>query len=402
MSFRKVLFWSHLVAGVIAGVFVAIMCFTGATLAFEKQLIAWSERDARTIAPPPENTARLSIDELLRRAQSSSPDERPSSLTLTADARHAVAVSFGRDRTVYVDPYTGQTRTPSSQGMRDFLRTMENWHRWLALGGDARSVGKTINGVSNIAFCVLALTGIYLWLPRSWSWRSVRAVALFNWDLRGKARDFNWHNVIGIWSAVVLVVLTLTAIPMSFRWANALLYGLAGEAAPTGAPAAPAVDLPAPPAGAKPLDRDALFTAVAAAYPDWRSISLRLAAPRRPGNAPARLLRENRADRPAADRGRPAAEPAVFAIERPNAWPRTANATAYVNPFTGDLLRRTSFADETPGRRLRIWSRFLHTGEALGWPGQLVAGLACVGGCFLVYTGLALAWRRFFGRRATA
>jgi uncharacterized iron-regulated membrane protein len=41
--------------------------------------------------------------------------------------------------------------------------------------------------------------------------------------------------------------------------------------------------------------------------------------------------------------------------------------------------------------------RFLHTGEALGWPGQLLAGLFSLFSVVLVYTGFALAWRRFFG-----
>jgi uncharacterized iron-regulated membrane protein len=72
-----------------------------------------------------------------------------------------------------------------------------------------------------------------------------------------------------------------------------------------------------------------------------------------------------------------------------------------LNPFTGDVLRREAFANLTAGRQLRSWTRFLHTGEALGWVGQLVAGLASLGGCVLVYTGVALAWRRFFGKRAS-
>ncbi|HEX6736709.1 MAG TPA: PepSY domain-containing protein, partial [Vicinamibacteria bacterium] len=45
--------------------------------------------------------------------------------------------------------------------------------------------------------------------------------------------------------------------------------------------------------------------------------------------------------------------------------------------------------------RLRSWMRWIHTGEAGGWPGQAVAGLASAGGALLVWTGLALAWRRW-------
>jgi uncharacterized iron-regulated membrane protein len=38
--------------------------------------------------------------------------------------------------------------------------------------------------------------------------------------------------------------------------------------------------------------------------------------------------------------------------------------------------------------------RFAHTGEVLGLPGQTVAGIVSAGGAVLVWTGLALAWRR--------
>ena len=48
----------------------------------------------------------------------------------------------------------------------------------------------------------------------------------------------------------------------------------------------------------------------------------------------------------------------------------------------------------TPGRKVRVWLRFVHTGEALDWPGQLVAGAASLGAALLVWTGLALALRR--------
>jgi uncharacterized iron-regulated membrane protein len=33
--FRKTLFWFHLVTGILAGLVIALLCFTGAMLAFE-------------------------------------------------------------------------------------------------------------------------------------------------------------------------------------------------------------------------------------------------------------------------------------------------------------------------------------------------------------------------------
>jgi uncharacterized iron-regulated membrane protein len=61
-----------------------------------------------------------------------------------------------------------------------------------------------------------------------------------------------------------------------------------------------------------------------------------------------------------------------------------------------------AFADQSLGRRLRSISRFVHTGEVLGIPGQTIAGLATGGAVVLGWTGMALALRRFsawIGRR---
>ncbi len=50
--------------------------------------------------------------------------------------------------------------------------------------------------------------------------------------LRGRARDWNWHNVLGIWCAAPLLVIALTGVVMSFPWANTLLFRLSGSNPP--------------------------------------------------------------------------------------------------------------------------------------------------------------------------
>lgn len=379
MTFRSVLFWLHLAAGVVCGVVIGVMCVTGTLLAFEKDLIAWAERDARRVEPPA-GASRLSLDELERRLRAARPDAQPTGLVVSADPRAAVAFTLGRSGAYYLNPYTGEVRAPASKAMAGFMQTMLVWHRYLGFSGEeSRPRGKLVNGVANAAFLVLAVTGLYLWLPRTWSWRAVRPVIWFRQNASARARDFNWHNTIGFWSAPVLIVLTLTAMPISFRWAGSLLYPLTGTPLPASGPQSsgtpiPTVDLPAPAAGAQPVTRDALLAAVQTAVPDWLTITLRLAAPgARPG-------------------------PAFFTVREREAWPRTANTTLQLDPYSGHLLRRDGHADRSAALRLRTWTRFLHTGEAVGWPGQLIAGIASLGGAVLVFTGLALSWRRFFSR----
>lgn len=376
---RKTLFWLHLLAGVISGLAIAVMCFTGTLLAFEKDLVAWAERDARIIAAPAPGAPRLSLDQLQASLRVAQPDARPASLTLQNDPLAAVAFAAGRAGTFYVNPYTGEIRQPKSTATADVMRTLLVWHRYLGFSAETtRPRGKLINGVCNIAFCVLALTGLYLWMPRTWSWRTVQPVIWFRSSATHRARDFNWHNTIGFWCAPILIVLTLTAMPISFRWAGSLLYTVTGTPLPASGPQSsgappPAAEISAPPAGTVPVSIDVLATATQQTLPHWQTLTLRF---------------------PAAG----SKQPASIAVRERATWPRTALTTLQFDPFTGQLLRRDGYAELNAARQVRAWTRYLHTGEALGPAAQFLAGLACLGACFLVYTGLALSWRRLFLR----
>jgi uncharacterized iron-regulated membrane protein len=414
MPVRKILFWVHLVAGVISGLSIAIMCFTGTVLAFDKEITAWSERDARRAEQPAPGAPRLSLDELQGKLRDAQPDAKPVSIIMQNDPNAAVAFSAGRTGGHYVNPYTGEVRQPASSSMSTFMREMVEWHRYLNFNGDvSRPRGKWINGVCNIAFCMLAVTGLYLWMPRSWSWRSLRPIVWFRQNTTSKARDFNWHNAIGFWTAPVLIVLTLTAVPISFRWGGNLIYTLTGTPAPIAGSSGPGgsaaaallpLEIPAPPPGSRALGHDALLAAVQKHMPDWQTITLRLSAGggegRGGGRPAASSTPPSSGSAPlSASETRGRSQPVTVTVRERATWPRTATTTLTLNPYNGDVLRDMGYADMNAAQRVRSWTRFLHTGEALGWMGQLVAGIACLGGVFLVYTGFALSWRRFFGKR---
>jgi uncharacterized iron-regulated membrane protein len=415
-AIRKGLFWLHLVAGLLAGAVILILCFTGTVLAFEKEIVAWADRAGAQVAVPAEGTPRLTAEQMIAKAEATQPGLRAGSLVVKSDPAAAVTVALGNS-TVYVNPYTGAVMPQGATGTRAFMRTMTAWHRYVGFGMENRTTGRQISGAANVIFLVLAATGLYLWMPRRWSWRALRPSVWFT-GAKGRARDWNWHNVIGLWSTPVLVVLTLTALPISYSWASGLINRLNGPATP-GATAAPAPAIMVP-EGATRLSFNVLLLAAQAEVPDWKQITLRLdggAGGRGgggPGGAPAG---GGRGGRGGEVRGRGNAEGGVARIEMPAArpggvapvsltvreahsWPRTVNTTLALNPFTAEKVSRTGYAQMAPGQQVRSWTRFLHTGEALGPLGQLAAGLACLGGCFLVYTGFALSWQRFFGRKA--
>jgi uncharacterized iron-regulated membrane protein len=275
---RSFVFWLHLAAGVTAGVIILIMSATSALLALKPQILNVVEKDVRFVTPPVAGS-RLGIDALLASVQRAHPLVRPATLTLQADPGASAAVALGRDGILYVDPYSGAVLGEGSKRAQLFFRTMEDWHRWLGVSAESRPAARSITGAANVAFFLLAATGPYLWWPRNWSWTNVRGVVWFRSARNSRARDFNWHNVIGLWCAPILLALTASGIVVSYAWANALLFQLAGSTPPIaggGGPGAPARGE----GRAEPLPEnlDAIWARAGDQVPTWRTITARLPA----------------------------------------------------------------------------------------------------------------------------
>ncbi len=128
---RTVLFWCHLTAGVTAGLVILIMSVTGALLAFERQIVETLERDVRLVKAPASPDARASVRTMLAAAARAKSDARPTGVTLTNHPEVAAAVAFGREGTVYVNPYTGEVTGEGALRARLIFQALTSWHRWL-------------------------------------------------------------------------------------------------------------------------------------------------------------------------------------------------------------------------------------------------------------------------------
>jgi uncharacterized iron-regulated membrane protein len=92
-------------------------------------------------------------------------------------------------------------------------------------------------------------------------------------------------------------------------------------------------------------------------------------------------------------------KPVSFLIDQGMGGQPHLRSTLTLDRQTAQIVKWETFTDSSTGRQLRTWLRFIHTGEAGGFAGQTIAGVASVGACFLVWTGLALSWRRFLAWR---
>jgi uncharacterized iron-regulated membrane protein len=337
------------------------MSVTGAILAFEKNITAFAEREQRFVEAGAE---RKGISSILSAVAGARPGARPSAVLVQDDPNAAVTVSLGREAQLFVDPYSGAVTGEGSKPFREFFRTVTDLHRYIALSGDSRPVGKALTGASNLVFLFLAISGVYIWMPRIFEWRRVRPNIWFRRGLRGKAKNFNWHNVIGFWCSLVLVVLTVTASVISYQWAGNLLYTLTGNEPQNVQALKPQQQ--AEQVNTAPANVDELWLAAENHLESWDSISLRL----------------------------PVEEQAVFTVDEGKSLNIFARSTLTLDAGTGSIAKWEPYAGQNAGRQLRSWFRFTHTGETGGLFGQLIGFAACVGGAFLVWTGFSLAFRR--------
>ena len=338
------------------------MSVTGVLLAYKQQITRWSDRQTQRLSHS--DATRLPMESMLATI-AANRHATPSAITLHADPFAPAEVSFGRDHVFLISPRTGDVLGESSPALRSFFQKVEDWHRWLGADSEHRTTFRAITGVCNFGFLLLAISGPFLWMPRNWSWRSVKAVALFRGGLSGRARDFNWHNTIGIWCAIPIAVITLTGVVMSYPWANDMLYRLTGNIpAPQGGRGA--TEGGAGRAGPDLAGLNALWTGAEQQVPGWRTISVRTLG-----------------------RG-----PVAFTIDTGDGGRPDLRSQLTLDRRTAAIIRWEPFSSYNSGRQLRSWFRFLHTGEAGGLAGETIASIATTGGAVLVWTGISLAIRR--------
>ncbi|MEN9308115.1 MAG: hypothetical protein RL173_2047 [Fibrobacterota bacterium] len=363
---RKTLFWIHLGAGLLTALPLAAMALTGILLSFESQIVEVATRESRQVLSP--QGTRLPLDTLVARV-AGERSGKVTAVVLHSDPLRTVEVRMSKEATLRVDPWTGEIKAHGA-AIEAAFGWVERIHRWFG----SREIGGKVTGVSVLLFLVLTCTGLVLWWPRRLA--GLRNVVWPKPGLRAKARDWQWHNSVGFLALPLLVAIALTGTVMSWKWAEGMLYTAAGSEAPRRAQPKPAGN-----EGAM-KDREAkkisipdknwqtwMDTALAHAPQAWTSAWL--SSPQKPGLGASVNFRTN--------------------VE-----PVPSGGTVVLAPLGGFEAWKPARIDL--GTRLRFMVKPLHTGELFGWVGQLAMALASAATLLLMWTGLALSWRRFFNR----
>jgi uncharacterized iron-regulated membrane protein len=371
---RNVVFWLHLALGCAAGLVILIMSLTGVLLAFERQINGWVDAPA-VLQGQSESAEKTSLDSVvasLKFKGQGTPDQ----LVLHNDPSAPLEARYGRERTLFLNPWTAEVIGQPSQRTRAFFSAVERFHRSLGLGMQS-AFGRGITGAANLAFLFMLFSGMYLWLPKTFNIASLRRRLMFRRGLQGRGRDWNWHNVIGIWSAIPLLFIVLTGVIMSYPWASNLLFKMTGSQPPArgwrGEMRPHHGTDPDLAAGSKisPNRYRSLDDVAAIAKQQlsgWNSITI--------------------------DFPDPQSHTVDVTIDRSAGGQPEKASQLVIDRQRGTILTVRHFSTNSLGSKLRAWARFTHTGEEFGLLGQIVAAIACLGAVFLVWTGLAMAMRR--------
>jgi len=229
---RKFLNDIHLWAGLISGLVLLVVCFTGTIYVYNTEIREWGASHLYKVSVPT-GQAPLSIEAVLKKGE----DRIQGNVTAVripydADRSYQVTARVEGDKsrfgtTYFFDPYTGDFLGDSKEKNKaaEFMGTMFSLHRWLLLdkveepiisGLENRKLGSYITGTATILFTIGVLTGLVIWIPRKAKyWRQGLKIKFSgNW----KRINHDLHNSLAFYSAIILFLMGVTGPFWSFPW----------------------------------------------------------------------------------------------------------------------------------------------------------------------------------------
>ncbi|WP_339706211.1 PepSY-associated TM helix domain-containing protein [Algoriphagus aquimarinus] len=228
-SIRNIFDQIHLYAGLISGLVVVAVCFSGTIYVYNTEIREMMDSELYFVE---ETGERMSADELKSSLEKSSgsnvvglmwneESDRSVQFTLKKEGEE------GRGSTFYVNPYSAEILGNSSDktSTAEFMGYMFSLHRWLLLDRietpilesmGNRDLGRFINGVATLLFLLGLITGIVIWVPnkvKNWK-QGLKIKWLGNW----KRVNHDLHNSLAFYALIFLFIMSATGPFWSYGW----------------------------------------------------------------------------------------------------------------------------------------------------------------------------------------
>jgi uncharacterized iron-regulated membrane protein len=355
---KKIIGWLHLWLGIASGLVVIVVALTGSLLVFEDELEHLFQPSLYYVQVPASAT-RMSTDVLAADIKSQYPDYRLNSITIEPEANRTVIFTVrkgkggkkGKTIAIAVNPYTGQIIKAMNEQDR-FYAFVLRLHRYLLMG----ETGKVITGISCSIFTILIITGLVLWWPKRQNRKQRFRV---KWNASFKRLNWDLHAVFGFYIQIFLLMIALTGLGWSYKWAtNLVYYAFDGslKAVKFIAPKSLAVKNTAY------LDKILTTTNEKLTYPG--TINIRFG--------------EN--------------DSLAVSAAKLNTTASVSNVSdfLYFQVGTGNLVQERLYENETAGTKARRMFYPIHTGSIYGWPTKIIALISALVAASLPVTGFMI------------
>lgn len=230
---RKLFRKAHLWLSVPFGLIISIVCFSGAMLVFEKEIMEIIDREMYFTDGYSGGQAAgfaVSVDQAARIVSESLPDEvMVTGVTVFSDPQRAWQVNLSKPKraAVYVDQYTGEIKGRYERS--GFFSVMFRMHRWLLDSmkpGETVFWGKIMVGASTLMFVFVLVSGIVIWWPRTF--KALKMRLKISVGKGWKRFWYDLHVTGGMYVVVFLLAMALTGLTWSFKWYRTGFYRVFG------------------------------------------------------------------------------------------------------------------------------------------------------------------------------
>ena len=380
---RKIFRNIHLWLSVPFGILITLICFSGAALVFEKEVMELCHRELYFVKKV--EAAPLPMEQLMTKVAATLPDSvSVTGVNISSDPERAYQVTLSKPRraSMYVDQYTGEITGKYERA--PFFNFMFRMHRWLldSMKQDGGIFwGKMIVGTTTLMFVFVLISGVVVWWPRTRKAlkNSLKIVANKGW----RRFWYDLHVAGGMYALVFLLAMALTGLTWSFQWYRTGFYKTFGvEVQPSmghGNAAANATAKGGKRDG-KPEGREGRGAHRYSPYTNWQQVYEQLAE----ANPDYKQI---------------SVSDGSASVAVPRFGNQRGTDRYKFNPRNGEITETTLYKDLDNSGKIRGWIYSVHVGSWGGMLTRILTFVAALIGASLPLTGYYLWIRKKIKRR---
>lgn len=380
---RKIFRNIHLWLSVPFGILITLICFSGAALVFEKEVMELCHRELYFVKKV--EAAPLPMEQLMTKVAATLPDSvSVTGVNISSDPERAYQVTLSKPRraSMYVDQYTGEITGKYERA--PFFNFMFRMHRWLldSMKQDGGIFwGKMIVGTSTLMFVFVLISGVVVWWPRTRKAlkNSLKIVANKGW----RRFWYDLHVAGGMYALVFLLAMALTGLTWSFQWYRTGFYKTFGvEVQPSMGHGNAAANVTAKGGkrDGKPEGREGRGAHRYSPYTNWQQVYEQLAE----ANPDYKQI---------------SVSDGSASVAVPRFGNQRGTDRYKFNPRNGEITETTLYKDLDNSGKIRGWIYSVHVGSWGGMLTRILTFVAALIGASLPLTGYYLWIRKKIKRR---